>query len=153
MKEIRLTQGKVALVDDEDFDLVNRYQWRFDSGYAKTGQYKDNTRHNMAELIKGVLPKGVIWDHIDTNKLNNQKLNLRESTQQQNGLNRGLNKNSTSKMKGVFLCSSTGKWRAQITPNGKKISLGRFTSLEEAALAYNKKAKELFGEFAYQNPV
>ena len=93
--------------------------------------------------------KGI--DHIDGNGLNNQRNNLRKATHQENMMNRQSNKNSSSQFKGVHWYERTNKWQARITFNQKRISLGYFTSEIDAAKTYNKKALELFGEFAKLN--
>ena len=97
------------------------------------------------------LPKFI--DHIDNNPLNNKIENLRKVTMSQNIMNSRLNKNSSSQYKGVSWDKSTNKWLAQIRINNKQIHLGRFKSETDAAIAYNEKAKELFGEYSYLNEV
>ena len=83
--------------------------------------------------------------------LNNQRYNLRKATPQENMMNRQKHKNSSSRFKGVHWYKPANKWMTQIRFNNKHIHLGCFTSETEAALAYNQKAKELFGEFAKLN--
>lgn len=152
MKELRLTNFSV-LIDDEDEVLVLPYKWRLDSGYAKTGQFATNNRYTMSEIIMGDAPLGYMWDHRDGNKLNNQKSNLRLATKAENSRNLPLRKDSKSGVKGVYKCNITNKWRAHITKDYKKYNLGRFQTLHAAKVAYNTKAKELFGEFARLNPL
>jgi hypothetical protein len=98
-------------------------------------------------------------DHIDNNKLNNQKSNLRLATHHQNQFNSNLQRNNTSGYIGVVYhknykknkISKMSHWHARIKFNSKHISLGYYQTPEEAAKAYDKKAKELFGEFAKTN--
>ena len=90
-------------------------------------------------------------DHIDRNKLNNHISNLRWATCSENLGNQLSRKGSTSKYKGVYFHKSRGKWMARIKVNGKRKYLGRFKYEKEAALAYNKAAKEIYGEFALLN--
>lgn len=157
MKEIQLTQGKVALVDDEDFKRVSQFKWQYlkvhGMEYAKRGKYelgKQSTQY-MHVFILGEIP-GMEIDHIKpSNSLNNQKSNLRHCTHSENMMNRRLNKNGSSQYKGVSWHIINKKWRAQIQLNKKCIYIGYFTDETEAALAYNKKAVELFGEFARLN--
>ena len=96
-------------------------------------------------------PKILGTDHIDGNPLNNQKSNLRNATKSQNGMNRKSNRNSSSKYKGISWNKQNKKWRGEIQKNKKRYGLGYFKSEIEAARAYNKKALELFGEYARLN--
>ena len=97
--------------------------------------------------------KGEQVDHINRNGLDNRKKNLRLCSHSQNGINRPFQKNNSSGFKGVHKYKYGGKWEVSIEKGGKNFYVGVFSDKKEAALAYNKKAKELFGEFAYQNPV
>ena len=90
-------------------------------------------------------------DHINGNPLDNRKSNLRICTNAENQRNRGVNKNNTSGYKGVCWAKQNKKWKARIKHNGKLIHLGYYKDKEEAARAYDKKAKELHGEYAYLN--
>lgn len=153
MKEINLTQGKVALVDDEDFEYLNQWKWYVirnrKTFYATCNIRVDGkriTQYMHCEVMKG---KGI--DHRDRNGLNNQKSNLRFCTQQENCMNTRKRENTTSIYKGVSFFKPSGKWVASIKVNGKAIFLGIFFSEIEAALAYNAKAIELFCEFANLN--
>lgn len=148
MKEIELTKGYVAIVDDEDYERVNQYKWTLNkqkhTSYAKTRI--DNKVIYMHRLIMNEPNMKV--DHIDCNGLNNQKDNLRLATNSQNSSNKsGLNKNNTSGYRGVRWRKDRNKWSAEITYNKQKIALGHYTDIKEAARAYNAKARELFGEF------
>lgn len=153
MKEIQLSQGKVALVNDEDFEWLNQWKWCA----AKRGQTFYATRLapgrkgaiHMHQLLVGNGTQRV--DHKDGNGLNNQRLNLRPATHQQNMFNQRTYKNNTSGYKGVTWQKDCGKWRAQIGMDGKKQYLGLFTNPEDAACAYDAKASELFGKFARLN--
>lgn len=156
MKEIKLANTtEVALVDDEDFEFINQYSWHFRSQkirYASSSIKIDGKRLNklMHRLIMKVSENEQI-DHIDGNKLNNQKNNLRIATKSQNRMNIPKFKNKSSIYKGVSWSTNRNKWWTEITFEGKTYFLGRFKSEEEAAKAYNKKAIELFGEFANLN--
>jgi HNH endonuclease/AP2 domain len=88
-------------------------------------------------------------DHKDGNRSNNAPSNLRLATYEQNNANRRVMKSSTSGVKGVELDKRSGKWCARITSNGKSQRLGSYDKLEDAARAYNRAAKRLFGEFAF----
>lgn len=149
MKEINLTQGMIALVDDEDFSELNKYKW-YPSAYTKSKTTYAYTCEGyfMHRMVMGITDKGLVVDHIDHNGLNNQKNNLRIITQSQNMMNRSsLQTNNKSGYQGVCWDKRRNKWKSYIKINRKLINLGRFKDKEEAARAYDKKAKELFGEF------
>ncbi len=152
-KTLELTYGKFAIVDAEDYEWLNRYKWHaVQEGrgwYAKTLR-RDGMPLAMHRLIAGA-PKGLFVDHIDHNGLNNQKTNLRLCTNQQNQQNRKPNRGGTSKYKGVYWHKQHKKYRASICHNKKRLHLGYFKDEIDAAKAYDKKARELFGEFAYLN--
>jgi len=146
MKEIKLTNGTVMQVDDEDYEWGMKSKWTNVSGYAKSGiAGRTMTFHREIMDVK----KGEQIDHVDGNRLNNQKANLRVVTQQQNSQNKKLHKNNTTGYKGVHPFRE--KFRACIAINGKTIHLGLYHSAVEAAEAYDAKAKELYGEFAKLN--
>ena len=154
MKEIKLTQGQVAQVSDHRFDELNQYKWyaRYDpkmkSFYAMRNVRVSLCKHKtvlMHRFIAGA-PDGMPVDHIDHQTLNNQDENLRVCTSSQNSFNQRRD-NNTSGYKGVDFYKKTRRWRARVGG----VDLGYFSSAEEAAHAYDKKAKELFGEFAHTN--
>lgn len=150
MKEIQLTQGKVALVDDEDFEELNRFKWFAHNNHGYTFyamRTVDEKAVRMHRVVLGVT-KGQIIDHIDGNGLNNQKSNLRVSTKCQNNSHL-LKKNprNTSGYRGVYPNRKNKSWIAQISFENNQVYLGSFKTPEEAAKVFDKKAKELFGEF------
>lgn len=160
MKTIPLTQGRVALVDDEDYANLCRYRWNACQNkgyafYASRGVW-DSKRKSVLRIlmhreILGV--PSVRIDHIDCNGLNNQKANLRLATQSQNGGNRRKLMRASSHFKGVSWYAPLRKWTAQICFNQRDTRLGYYDSEDEAARAYNAAARQLFGEFARMNPV
>lgn len=158
MKEIKLTQGKVALVDDEDFDRLNQFKWyAMRDGctfYAArgVGGRKNKATEWMHRVIMNT-PVEMDTDHKDGDGLNNQKHNLRNCTRSQNLANKKSRPGSVSKYIGVHKGNNKKKefWRAQLRKNGKSIHVGCFATEEQAALAYNEKAKEIHGEFAKLN--
>jgi len=101
------------------------------------------------EIIRA--PEGLLVDHIDGNGLNNRKSNLRLCTHSQNTYNRRPNRNCSSRYKGISFHKMSKKWEVAICCKGKREHLGRFDDEVKAALAYDRKAKQLFGEFAYLN--
>lgn len=160
MKEIQLTQGKVALVDDEDFERVNLFKWHalkkdnnyYASRHIPIGKTRKTTFIHQLVMNVDILSKEDIEiDHIDGNGLNNQKYNLRACTHSQNLMNSKKRINSSSKYKGVGWHKLRKKYRARIRLNGIQYHLGLFDSDIDAAKAYDNKAKELFGEFAKLN--
>lgn len=150
---IELTWGKWAIVDAEDYGRLSSYKWcaveHSRCWYAKTLR-RDGMPLAMHRLIAGA-PKGLLVDHRDHNGLNNRKSNLRLCTRKENRRNRRPNRGGTSKYKGVCWSKSSKKFRAAINHNGKRYNLGYFDDEIAAAKAYDKKARELFGEFAYLN--
>lgn len=153
MKTIPLTQGLFALVDDEDFEYLNQWKWyaarQWNTYYAFRQDYSSGKPKTirMHREVMGEDPRNI--DHRDGDGLNNQKCNLRYCTHSQNHQNRKHHRNTSSIYKGVSL--TYNKWRAQIMNQGKVAYIGLFYTEEEAALAYDTKAKELFGEFARPN--
>lgn len=159
MKEIQLTQNKVALVDDEDFERLNQYKWyaSFENGnfYAKRNVWKDN-EHIVVRMHRVVLnlqyKDGIEVDHKNNNSLDNTKDNLRKVTRSQNNMNQKHNrKNCSSQYKGVSWFKRDNKWETYIRLNNKYYHLGKFVNEIDAAKHYDEKAKELFGEYACLN--
>lgn len=157
MKEITLTQGQVALVDDEDFPLVSSRKWhaRWDKKmqcfYASAADRLPGGRRTTIEMhrvIMGLaLGDGRKVDHVDPGKtLDNRRSNLRIATHGQNMMNKRLRTQNSSGYKGVSACF--GKWRARVTVDGEQVYLGLFDTPEAAAAARNRVAKDLHGEFA-----
>jgi hypothetical protein len=156
MKQIPLTQGKVALVDDEDYERVAALKWQAKKSkgrwYAQMSIWKDGRLHTRAmhRFILGTEP-GKQVDHEDQDGLNNQRYNLRECGNAGNSQNRGLNKRNTSGFKGVSYRPDRGRWIAFISVDSKKKYLGLFDEKIKAALAYDAAAIVQYGEFARLN--
>jgi hypothetical protein len=143
MKKIKLTKGKWAMVDDEDFDYLNQWKWWCDSsGYAvrDIGGRKNKKRILMHRLINKTVDK-MYTDHINRNTLDNRKKNLRSVTNSENLLNSGLPKNNTSGHRGIDWYKN--RWVARIKINYKGLYLGRFKTLKEAVNA-RKTAEKLY---------
>ena len=142
----RAHRSLFTFVDDHDFEQVSRYRWRLNSkGYAIRSRIVDDREVIIAlhrEIIKP--PPGLVVDHIDHDKLNNTRANLRVITQQQNLMNRRLFKNNSTGFKGVTF--QHGKWHARIEKDGQVMHLGFHEDLKTAALVYDCAAVMLFGE-------
>ena len=159
MKEIELSQGRFTLVDDEDYDWLNHWKWSAALNYKTGKYYAQRNEVNELGLIRPVLmhrvimgaAKGQLIDHKNGNSLNNCRYNLRPCTNSQNMANHGPQVNNTSGYKGVAWNKINKRWIAQIAIMRKITYLGTFTDKADAARAYDKKAYELFGEFAYCN--
>lgn len=157
-KEISLSQGKMAIVDSEDYDRLLTYKWHFYDGYARRSQWVSGDRTSkgiyMHHEILGVTPGGkFVVDHINGNSLDNRKENLRVVTQQQNLFNSRPHRKALSKYKGVSWHKPRGKWRAKIMLNGRSHHIGYFCTEIDAALAYNEYAQKMFGEYAWARTV
>jgi hypothetical protein len=154
-----MANGRVALVDDQDYELVMQYRWHAKGTRRPNGQmsgpYAATSMHEggkcwtlrMHQLLTG-------WtetDHIDHNGLNNQRSNLRPATRGQNSCNSLPTPGGTSRYKGVSWDKQAGKWLAVIRPQRKRRYLGHHVTEEAAARAYDAAAREFFGEFAYLN--
>lgn len=159
-KIIPLTQGKVAIVDDADYEWLNQWKWctvKRESGrcYAARMVRVGLKRKTllMHRLILGLdFGDEREGDHINVvGTLDNRRSNLRIATKSQNMCNRGKTKENTSGFKGVSWDMNAKKWHAQIKVNGERISLGLFVNPVSAARAYDIAALELHGEFARTN--
>ncbi len=152
-KTLELSYGKHAIVDAADYEQLSKYRWcaleKGRSWYAKTLN-RNGTILSMHRLILNA-PKGLFVDHINHNGLDNRKKNLRLCTHLENLRNARPRKGGSSKYKGVCWEKAKKRFRAKIQHNRKGIHLGYFKNEIEAAKAYDRKAVELFGEFAYLN--
>lgn len=138
-----------AIIDTEDKVRCAVHKWHLNHGYVASTlpNRKVLFLHRHILEYNGELE----IDHINHSGLDNRKANLRVTTHQQNGMNQQRQKGCSSEYKGVYWFKNAKKWRAQIKANGEKIHLGYFTNELEASEAYNKKAKELFGDYALRH--
>lgn len=151
MKQIPLTKGRFALVDDEDFDIVNQWKWSCwvdpVSGVAyalrQVSKGKQITLHRF--LLQA--PKGLLVDHFNGDGLDNRRQNIRLCTRKQNNVNSPVTKRNLVGLKGVS--RSGAKWRARIDIQNKTLSLGSFLYKENAELAYKLISLLYYGEYAY----
>lgn len=155
MKEIPLTRGMAALVDDDDFERLSKFNWHYTTkGYAvrKSSVVGDLSQVFMHREILNC-PKGKFVDHVNRNKLDNRKENLRIADAKQNGANRDLLSNNSSGYIGVSYNKKMKKWSASTRVNCKQKHLGFYETKEEAAKAYNVAVIAVHGEFASINDV
>lgn len=164
MKKIPLTQGRFAIVDDEDYDYLMQWKWyaskNWRTFYAVRHTRRNEQRPNKVILMhKEILSshKKTDTDHIDGNGLDNRRHNLRECTVSQNGANRKKQtKQSLSQYKGVSKYTNgrhKKPWIVMIKHHETAIYVGVFKTESAAAVAYNQKATELFGEYANLNVI
>lgn len=156
MKKIPLTQGKVALVDDEDFEELSKYKWHAHKQcggtfYAGRNQKLANGKYRYIHMHKEIMntPDDMHTDHINHNGLDNRRENLRVCTSSQNMMNRLKHSNNTSGFKGVSFHSRDKKWQAGIRLNTKRIHLGYFTDKLSAIMAYREACVQYHKEFKH----
>lgn len=153
MKEIKLTQGFTAQVDDEDYEWLNQFKW---CAHLETGNWyaiRQNWHNNKSGIIRMQrvilnAPYGLLTDHINRDTLDNRKCNLRLCSKAENSRNRKCTAHS-SKFKGVSWFKRDSNWRAYIGTPQKH--LGYFNTDQDAARAYDEVAKKYHGEFANLN--
>lgn len=149
-EKIQLTQRKYTIIDTNMFDYLNQWKWYYHLGYAIRGDYSTGKRINirMHRLIINP-PHDMDIDHINGDKLDNRRKNLRLATSSQNLAN------MKKIIKGIQRTkwNNNDRWRARIKVNYKSISLGCFATKLEAIKAYNEAAKRYFGEFARLNNI
>jgi hypothetical protein len=153
MKIVYSNKGQEILVDDEDYELVCDIRWSLNNrGYAFGG--KNGERFSIHRFVMNA-KQGLQIDHIDGDKLNNQKYNLRETNNKLNNAYRPPSKANALGLKGVTEIKHRPelkkRFRARIHADGKERSLGIYATPEEAALAYNEAAVKEYGEFAWLN--
>jgi hypothetical protein len=160
MKEIPLSKGMIAIVDDEDYDYLSQWKWLYKTprkhnyvGYAVRFEKLNDNKFKEIRMHREIMncPKGLQVDHINHNGIDNRRSNIRIATARQNRQNTSLQNSNTSGYKGVN--RDGNKWRATIRAEGKRINLGRFKEKIDAAIAYNKAAIKYHKEFAYINPI
>ena len=161
-KYIALTQDKLTIVDASDYDWLMKWVWRYHwTGYAVRTEslgdpsikFRPRRMIHMHRRIMGE-PEGLEIDHINGDRSDNRRVNLRIGTRTQNVQNsKKQSQPTSSKYKGVSWSEAHGHWRSTIKLNGKAHYVGQFDSEVEAAKAYNLKAKELFGQWAKINSI
>jgi len=156
-RRIKLTRGQYAIVDVEDFERLNQYSWHCTCyGYAcrKVPKKfrKNDERSSLMHKELCPVPGEMVVDHINRNKLDNRKANLRPATKQQNAWN-GTFRRRTGKPRygGIKWDKDLKKWRVRLDINGRAESFGCYADQVEAAEAYDRVAKQYRGEFAVLN--
>jgi hypothetical protein len=149
--------GRVALVDDDDYDLISGYRWRaweahrasgiIDGPYARASLKRNG--HRVLLYMHKLITGWPMTDHANGNGLDNQRSNLRPATRAQNSHNQRSQGGSSSRHKGVTWHRQVRKWQAAIKVDGKHRYLGCYESEEDAARAYEAAALEAWGEYAY----
>ena len=153
MKRIKLTGNKFALVDDQDFEILNQYKWRADKDgntyYAVRGIWKDNKVFRLfmhREILDLKYKDGKITDHINRNGLDNRKSNLRIVSKAENCRNHGGHSDNTSGHTGVSWHKVIKKWQSQIRAGGEKICLGYYNNINNAIEARKQGEIKYWGE-------
>lgn len=155
-KEIALSKGKVAIVDDADYEYLSQWKWYAKNcgtvWYAMRGQ-RVGKRTKQLSMHRILLDPAddIMVDHVNLDGLDNRRENLRTCTKAENMRNDGIRVNSKSGFKGVHWDKNRQRWVAYITTDGKRKHLGRFDNIEQAVRAYDVAARELHGEFARLN--
>jgi hypothetical protein len=148
MKEIITKLGEIILVSDEDFERLSKYKWYLnDSGYAITFSWdskrKKSVHFRLHRILLGLTDPKIQVDHINGNRIDNRRENLRIVTNAINSRNKTVPSKSNTGYYGVSFKKKQNKYRTYIFYNYKQIYLGTYDTAEEGALAYNKKAEEL----------
>lgn len=159
MKEISLSKGKIAIVDDEDYERISQWRWHAHFNFinntlsAIRKEKDENGKHHQVFMHNEIMnvANGFEVDHINHNRLDNQKSNLRICTHHENMFNRRSQDNSRSQYKGVAWHKHNKMWQANITVDRKQINLGYFKNEIDAAKAYDKAAQKYQGNFAFLN--
>lgn len=157
MKYIKLTQGKQTEVDDDLYDWLNQWKWYYkkqpdgNGGYAcRTLNARIGNRNKTLRMHNMILPPspGYLTDHEDTNKLNNQRSNLRYCNRAENTRNGPARVNNTSGHKGIYWHKRDKAWRVQLTVDYKKIFIGNYQNIEEAVRSRDTAYSKHHGKFA-----
>ena len=162
-REIPLTKGQTALVDESDFESLNAFKW-----YASWNSHTQSFYAARNSCRKGGKPNKPIWmhreilglprtgdgrfgDHVDHDTLDNRRRNLRVASGSENASNARLRKDNPSGFKGVTFHKPTGRWRARIQSNGVPVELGYTDTPEEASRLYCAAVPRFHGKFACPN--
>ena len=150
-KEILITRGQIVIVDEQDYEELSKHKWYLIDGFAARTIKKDDKRTTiyMHRVIMDA-PMGVSVYHINHNKLDNQRKNLR-LVKGSARMHRRPSVKHSSKYRGVYWCKDKRKWIAEIKVYKKQIRLGRFEVEKDAAIAYDEAARKYYGSLARTN--
>lgn len=153
MRIINLTKGAVSIIDDDDYEAISAFKWSlWKGGYAARKFYFEGVERTLSMHVFIMCPPRDLWiDHINGDGLDNRKSNLRYATNSLNQANRKRLTLNTSGYRGVCFAKDTGKWQAAIKHRQHNYYLGQYDTREQAAIAYDKAAVRLFGQFAVLN--
>jgi len=146
MKKIELTKGYITLVDNKDFNWINQWKWHYNHGYAMRKEWLYNRKKYrtvyMHRLINDTESE-LETDHINRDKLDNRRKNLRSVSKSVNQSNKGIQKNNTSGFTGIFFEKQRNKWRIRLSMNKKRVNFGSFKDLESAVSCYKEIKKQI----------
>lgn len=153
-KQLPLTQGKFAIVDDDVYEWASKYKWhavRKKNSFYAVRNTERNPHQTKIHLHREIMsaPIGVMVDHINGDGLDNRRENMRFANYAENGRNRGMQTNNKSGYKGVGLFG--GRWYSRIGVDGEQVHIGYFRDPEDAAMAYDAAAIAFHGDFAKTN--
>jgi hypothetical protein len=153
MKIMAAYHSEEVILDDEDFEKVSKFNWFIDVRGYVVSSWRLNGKGGTYYLHRMVTsaPTGLEVDHINHNKLDNRKENLRVCTRSQNARNTHKHVGNTSGYKGVSIDNSRNRWQVHIKVGKKRINLGGFDDVIVAAKVYDDAARKYFGEFAHLN--
>lgn len=151
MKYITLANGSKTKVDDDDYQEVSKHSWHLTNGYPSRHRNDGSGKKMYLHRFVAKTPDNLHTDHINGDKLDNRKANLRNVTASQNHMNRRKDgrKGLTSALKGAQYHKASGLWRSRIKVGDKHLSLGYFKTEMEAHTAYIQAAKEHFGDYRF----
>jgi hypothetical protein len=149
MKLISLTQGLFAKISDEDFEIISKYKWKAHKSRGITYAYSGDSRI-FGSMHNFILSGAAEVDHKNRDGLDNQRENIRPCTHKQNMYNQGPKKSNSTGFKGVSQ-DSKGKFISMIRTDSGRLYLGYYNTAIEAAVAYDKAAKQHHGDFAHLN--
>ena len=143
-------KGEEFYFDKEDYDKIKDYYWHIRNGYVIS---KNSSSKKIVHMHRLLLPTDKMVDHINHNKADNRKCNLRPVTVAQNGYNRKISSHNTSGVNGVSYDNYYKKWRAYIGLGNKDIKLGFFKNFDDAVKARKEAEERYFGEYSYDNSI